>query len=467
MLVDSHAHLESVEFDGLLDEIVGRAQVAGVGEILNIGYSPATIDKTLELVERYESIYCALGVHPHNSKEFTEEYEEELKKKLLGKKVLAVGEIGLDYYRDLSPRKTQRDVFKQQIGLALYFGKPIIVHCRDAFEDVMNILREEGAGEAGGVFHAFSGGLDEAREILGLGFHLGIGGPVTYKNSKLPEVISHLPSGALLIETDCPYLPPAPYRGKRNEPAYVALVAEKLAEILDVTLEDIERTSETNYRRLFHGGAGAPPEIAYTLRGNIYVNVTSSCTNDCLFCPRGRFCNYLYGHNLSLDSDPAPEEMADAVKRLAETGDFKEIVYCGYGEPACRLDAMLETAAELQALGLPQRLNTNGQGNLIHKRNIVPELERTLDRVSVSLNAPDTGTYQRLCRPDFGERAFPAVVDFIEKTAASKMKCAVTALDYEGVDLDACRELTGRIPGAKFQARHYHHMIYGPQGPAP
>lgn len=460
MLVDSHTHLESVEFEGLLDEIVERAHAAGVGELLNIGISPATIDKTIDLAERYDCIYCALGIHPHNSKEFTGEFEEGLKKKLLRKKVLAVGEIGLDYYRDLSPRKTQRDVFRRQIGLALYFGKPIVVHCRDAFDDVMKILREEGAGDVGGVFHAFSGGLDEAREILKLGFHIGIGGPVTYKNSKLPEVVSHLPSGALLIETDCPYLPPVPHRGKRNEPAYVALVAEKLAEALDVTLEDIERASEVNYRRLFHGEAGAAPDIAYSLRGNIYVNVTSSCTNDCLFCPRSRFDNYLYGHNLSLDSDPTPGDMTGAVRRSAGEGDFAEIVYCGYGEPTCRLDSLLETAAELQTLGLPQRLNTNGQGNLIHKRNIVPELEKVLDRVSVSLNAPEADTYERLCRPDFGGRSFGAVVDFIEKAAGSGMKCTVTALDYEGVDLDACRRLTETIPGAEFQIRHYHHAIY-------
>ncbi len=460
MLIDSHAHLESVEFEGLLDEIVERAHTAGVGEILNIGYSPATIEKTIELTEKYDCIFCALGIHPHNAKEFTREFEEGLKKKLLGKKVLAVGEIGLDYYRDLSPRKTQRDVFRRQIGLALYFEKPIVVHCRDAFDDVMKILREEGAGEGGGVFHAFSGGLDEAREVLELGFHLGIGGPVTYKNSKLPEVVSHLPSGAILIETDCPYLPPVPYRGKRNEPAYVALVAEKLAEVLDVTIEDIERASEANYRRLFHGETQAAPDIAYTLRGNIYVNVTSSCTNDCLFCSRSRFDSSLYGYNLSLDSDPTPGEMADAVKKLAGEGDYAEIVYCGYGEPTCRLEFLLEAATELKALGLPQRLNTNGQGNLIHKRNIVPELEIALDRVSVSLNAPDADTYERLCKPDFGGPAFGAVVDFIEKAAASKMKCRVTALDYEGVDLEACRKLVSAMPGTEFQVRRYHYTRY-------
>jgi TatD DNase family protein len=269
MLIDSHAHLESVEFDGIVDLVVERARSAGVGEILNVSYAPASIEKTLQIASRHESVFCSLGVHPHNSKEFTGEFEKDLAEKLLGEKVLAVGEIGLDYYRDLSPRNTQRDVFRRQIGLAHKVGKPIVVHCRDAFDDVMKILREEGAAEIGGVFHAFSSGLDEARQVLELGFYIGIGGPVTYKNSKLPEVVSHLPSGAILIETDCPYLPPVPHRGKRNEPAYVSLVADKLAEVLNVTREDIERATEANYRRLFHGETGAEPEIAYAFRGNI------------------------------------------------------------------------------------------------------------------------------------------------------------------------------------------------------
>lgn len=257
MLVDSHAHLESKEFAADLKEVVDRARAAGVGEILNVGYDVQSIEKTIALTERFEEVHGALGIHPHNSKDYDGALEAELEKQLLRKKVLAVGEIGLDYYRDLSPRETQRDVFRRQIGMALYFKKPIVVHCRDAFDDVVRILSEEGAGEAGGVFHAFSGGEEEARMVLDLGFHIGIGGPITYRNSRLPLVAARLPSGAILIETDCPYLPPVPHRGRRNEPAYVRIVAEKLAETLGVGTEDIERSTLANYRRLFHGDAGS------------------------------------------------------------------------------------------------------------------------------------------------------------------------------------------------------------------
>ena len=455
MLVDSHAHLESREFAADLDEVVERARSAGVGEILNVGYDAESIAKTVALTERFEEVYGAVGIHPHNAKDYGGALEEDIKKQLLRKRILAVGEIGLDYYRDLSPRGTQRDVFRRQIGIALYFGKPIIVHCREAFDDVVKILSEEGAGDAGGVFHAFSGSGEEARIVMDLGFHLGIGGPVTYRNSRLPAVASRLPSGAILLETDCPYLPPVPHRGERNEPAYVRLVAERLAEALEAGVEDIERSTLANYRRIFHGDPGGEAVVAYPLKGNLYVNVTGACTNDCVFCPRNSVGRHIFGHDLGLASDPTAAEMAAAVRRLARDGSYGEIVFCGFGEPTCRLNEVLEAARALADLGLPRRLDTNGQGNLVHRRDIVPELEEVFERISISLNAPDRAGYERFCRPDFGGRAFDAVLDFIRRAAASRMECTVTAVDYDGVDIEACRKLVEPIDGAAFRVRTY------------
>lgn len=462
MLVDSHAHLESGEFAADLDEVMARARNAGVGEILNVGYDAGSIAKTIALTERFGEVHGALGIHPHDAKDYDGALEKDLKKQILRKKILAVGEIGLDYYRDLSPRGKQREVFRRQIGIALYFGKPIVIHCREAFDDVVKILSEEGARDAGGVFHAFSGGEEEARAVLDLGFYIGIGGPVTYRNSRIPAVAARLPSGAILLETDCPYLPPAPHRGERNEPAHVRLVAERLADALGVGIEDIERSTLANYRRLFHGDAGREPEVAYALKGNIYVNVTGNCTNDCVFCQRRRFGRYIYGHNLELVSDPTPREMADRVRALAGGGDYSEIVFCGYGEPTCRLKEMIEAARELGELGLPRRLDTNGQGNLMHGRDIIPELEEVFERISISLNAPDRSGYERLCKPDFGGRAFDAVVEFIRRAAASRMDCDVTAVDYDGVDVEACRRFVGGIEGAAFRVRRY--RFTGPGG---
>jgi TatD DNase family protein len=457
MLVDTHAHLDMEQFDGDRRETISRALEAGVGEILNVGYNGSTLDSTLRLADEYPSVWAALGIHPHNASDWDDALEEKLKQLLLRSKVLAVGEIGLDYYRDLSPRERQREVFRRQIGIALYFGKPIVVHCRDAFEDVIRILREEGASETGGIFHAFSGGGREAEAVLGIGFLIGIGGPLTYRNSKLPEVAARLPSSAFVLETDCPYLPPEPHRGKRNEPALVRIVAGKMAELRGVGIEDIERASETSYRRLLHGEEDYPLSIAYGLKGNVYVNVTSSCTSDCVFCPRLRSDNYLYGYNLNLLTDPTVDEMVAAANTvLADGGKYEEIVFCGYGEPTARIKDLSAAARELRSHRLPMRLNTNGHGNMINRRDIVPELAGLFERISVSLNAPDEATYMNVCRPDAGERAFAAVVDFIERAASSEMECTVSALDYPGIDLEATRKLVESIPGARFRARKYH-----------
>ncbi len=456
MLIDSHAHLNMEPFRDDLDRVLDRARGAGVGEILNVGYDSPSIDETIELTERYGEVYAAVGIHPHEAKHWDEALETRIKQLILRKKVLALGEIGLDYYRDLSPRHMQREVFRRQIGIALYFGKPIVVHCRDAFRDVIDILRKEGANRAGGVFHAFSGGIDEAREVLDLGFLFGVGGPLTYKKSKLPAVAARLPSSSLLVETDCPYLPPVPYRGKRNEPAYVRITAGKLAEIRGVSLADVERAAEANYRALLHGERDFPARIAYRIRNNCYINVTGICTNNCTFCSRLRANNFLYGYNLNLVTDPTVREMIAAAQGLVDAGDCGEIVFCGYGEPTVRLAEVLQVAEALEASGLPLRLNTNGHGNMIHGRNIVPELERHFATISVSLNAPDRYAYGTLCRPDAGAGAFDAVVDFIRKTAASRMRCMVTALDYPEVDLERCGTLVKAIPGASFTVRRHH-----------
>ncbi len=456
MLIDSHAHLDMEQFDGDRREAISRALEAGVGEILNVGCDKSTLDSTLRLADEHGSVWAALGIHPHNASDWDEALEEKLKQLLLRRKVLAVGEIGLDYYRDISPREKQREVFRRQIGIALYFGKPIVVHCRDAFDDVIRILREEGASEVGGIFHAFSGGEREAEAVLGLGFLIGIGGPLTYKKSKLPEVAVRLPSSAFVLETDSPYLPPEPYRGKRNEPAYVRIVAGKMAELRGVSVEDIERASETNYRRLLHGEEDFPLSIAYGLKRCVYINVTSSCTNDCVFCSRLRTDNYLYGYNLNLITDPTVEEMVAAAKAVLADGDYEEIVFCGYGEPTARMKGLAAAARGLKSHGLPMRLNTNGHGNMINRRDIVPELAELFGRISISLNAPDAGTYVMVCRPDAGEKAFAAVVDFIGRAASSEMECTVSALDYPEVDTEATRELVESIPGARFRARKYH-----------
>jgi TatD DNase family protein len=259
MLVDSHAHLDFPQFDADRQEVIARAQEAGVEIIINAGAGLEASQGGVALSETYPQVYAAVGVHPHEAKTLNEGVLAELRALAQQPKVVAVGEIGLDYYRDLSPRPVQRQAFQQQLALARELGKPIIIHDREAHKDVMNMLRRwvrEG-DQPVGVMHCFSGDLAMAREVIEMGFYISIPGPVTFTNDRrLPELVRALPLERLLIETDCPYLTPHPHRGKRNEPAYVRLVAEAIAQIREIPLEKVARITTANARALF--GLEAP-----------------------------------------------------------------------------------------------------------------------------------------------------------------------------------------------------------------
>ncbi|SEN64449.1 TatD family hydrolase [Lihuaxuella thermophila] len=253
MLFDSHAHLNDKQFDGDREEVIRRARDEfGVSAILNVGYNRETILTSLELAEKYDFIYSSVGWHPHDAAKCTDEDLKWIRSLTSHPKVVALGEMGLDYYWDNSPRDKQAEVFRKQIAIAKETGLPIIIHDRDAHEDVVRILKEEHAEEVGGVMHCFGGDLRIMEECLKLNFMIGLGGPVTFKNAKLPkEIAAHVPEDRLLLETDCPYLAPHPYRGKRNETGYVRLVAETIAEIRGTTLEDLAKTTAENAKRLF------------------------------------------------------------------------------------------------------------------------------------------------------------------------------------------------------------------------
>jgi TatD DNase family protein len=228
-MIDSHVHLNHADFGGDLDHVMARAKEAGITKMVNIGFDLGSSRETVSLAKRHADVFGAVGVHPHDAATYDDEVEQEIERLVDNEKVIAVGEIGLDYYRDLSPRETQRDVFRRQLALARRKNMPVIIHCRDAFDDVIHVLSEEGERYRG-IFHAFTGDHDMAGRVLDLGFHIGIGGVVTFKNSGLAGVVAELPPDSFVLETDCPYLTPAPFRGKRNEPAYLVHVLEKIAD---------------------------------------------------------------------------------------------------------------------------------------------------------------------------------------------------------------------------------------------
>jgi TatD DNase family protein len=252
VLFETHAHLNAAEFDEDREEVIARARENGVSTIVNIGFNAETIPTCLKLAESHDFIYAVIGWHPQDAKDMTEEHLEWIEELSRHPKVVGLGEMGLDYYWDTSPRDVQAEVFRKQIRLARKLDMPIVIHNRDAHQDVISILKEEKAAEVGGIMHCFSGSWETAKLALDMNFYISFGGPLTFKNAKQPkEVAAKVPLDRLLIETDCPYLTPHPFRGKRNESGYVRYVCEEMANIHGLSYEEMAQITSDNARRLF------------------------------------------------------------------------------------------------------------------------------------------------------------------------------------------------------------------------
>lgn len=252
-LVDTHCHIDGAEYDRDREEMIARAGRAGVRLLVNMGDSLESSRRSVKLAARYKNVYTGVGVHPEEAFPFTQADDDRLAAWAGGTRVVAVGEIGLDYYweKDQDKRRLQRDIFIRQLALARDLNLPVCIHDREAHGDLLKILQTEGKGNRG-VVHCFSGSLEMARELLKLGWYLGVDGPVTYKNAKKGlEVVREIPLDRLLLETDSPYLTPHPYRGRRNEPGLVRLVAEKTAELREIPLAELAAQTTRNAREIY------------------------------------------------------------------------------------------------------------------------------------------------------------------------------------------------------------------------
>jgi TatD DNase family protein len=252
-LIDSHAHLDFPQFDGDRDAVIARARQAGLVAIINAGTSLESSRAAVALADQNDFVYATVGIHPHDAKSVNRTVLKELRALASYPKVVAIGEIGLDYYRDRSPRPAQRRAFADQLALAAELGLPVMIHSRDAHDDALDMLRDwTSATKEIGVLHSYAAGPERLDEVLEMGFYIGISGPVTFKKAeRLREVAAKVPLNRLLIETDCPYLTPEPHRGKRNEPAYVRYVAQTVAHVRNVTPRKIGLATTDNTRRLF------------------------------------------------------------------------------------------------------------------------------------------------------------------------------------------------------------------------
>lgn len=454
MLIDSHAHLEREEFKDDLEEAIKRASDASVEYIISAGSDLDSSRKAVDLSKRFDQIYPAVGIHPHEAKSVNTDTLDCLKGLVqANNKVVAWGEIGLDYHYDNSPRDIQRSIFRKQIRVARSLRLPIIIHTREAKEDTLTILKEEDAHDVGGVLHCFSGDLEMARRAIDMGFFISFSGVITFPNVRnLTEIAKEIPIERILIETDSPYLAPVPHRGKRNEPSYVKNVAERLAEIKGLSFDDISRITSFNTKTLF--GIGVIEEtgkISYQIRDSLYLNITNRCTDTCRFCVRYS-TDFVKGHNLKLKKEPAT---GDLIKAIGNPSRYKEVVFCGYGEPFIRLDIIKEVSAWVKENGGRVRIDTNGHGNLIHRRNILPELSGLVDEISVSLNAEDAERYHKICQPKFGIDTYNEIKRFILEAKRYIPVVGVTVVDLPDIDLAACRRVAEKELGVSLRIRGY------------
>jgi TatD DNase family protein len=452
MFIDTHCHLTMKEYAADREEVIRRAVDAGVTHLVCVGYDLPSSIASVELAHKHPEVYATVGIHPHDARTATEEALVKIRALSESEKVVAIGETGLDFYRNLSPRQAQEASLRAQIGLANEFDLPLIVHDREAHDEVLKILEEEQASRA--VLHCFPGDLSLAREVTARGYLISFGGPITYEKNgsgRLSRIVEELPLEKVMLETDAPYLTPVPHRGERNEPAYIPLIAERVARAAKLTVADVARVTTHTARAFFGIGEPDPAKIAYEIRSSLYLNLTNRCTNDCTFCAR-QSNPVVKGHNLRLERDPTAGELLAAI---GDPSKYEEVVFCGYGEPIMKLQVLKDVANALKPKGVKLRLDTNGTGSLIHRRNVLPELAGLLDSVSVSLNAQDAKTYLKLCPNVYGEKAFPAILEFIREARKCIPEVTATVVEIPGLDVEACRKLAEKELGVKFRIRKY------------
>ncbi len=465
MFIDSHCHLTAKEFEADRADVIQKALDAGVEAIVCPGTTIEDSRRAVELASKYESVYACVGVHPHEASKADDRMLQELQDLSRLPKVVGIGEIGLDFHYDFSPRDVQEKVFQDQLILARDLNLPVVIHTRESMERTLAIVEHliEGDGSwredqssisryphPRGVFHCYPGDLPTAWRLLSLGFSISFPGIVTFKNSgNAKTVASAIPIEHILLETDSPYLAPVPHRGSRNEPANIPIIAKSIADLQGLSVADVGRATNYAALKLFGIGSVGDPHFTYALRDSLYVNLTIRCNADCIFCDRSGDA-IIKGINLKIEKEPTPDEV------IAEIGDpmrYKEIVFCGYGEPTIRMEEMKTIARWVKDRGGKTRLNTNGHGNIINKRDILPELVGLIDAISVSLNATDPEEYGRIMRLN-GPMFFDAMLDFARESVKRFPKVVLTIVDLPEIEKPRAMTIAREI-GAEFSVRPY------------
>ena len=452
MLVDTHAHLFYPNFENDGDEVIKRAHDNGIDYIIVPATDIKTSHQVLDLCDKYDFIYGAVGVHPHDTKDWDSSLLDEIKELTKHKKIVAIGEIGLDYHYDFSPKETQITAFRSQIELAIELKLPVIVHSRESDEDMLKIIKEYCGTGLKAQLHCFSSPVEYANEYIRMGHFVSFTGNITFKKAdELRDTLSKVSLEHIMLETDSPFMTPVPHRGKRNEPVYVKLIAEKIAEVHNSTLEDIARFTSYNVFRMFGIGSKPGTSFTYKIRNSLYINVTNRCNADCVFCERkGEAVRSGYNLKMSRDMEPPAETY---IKEISDPKEYDEIVFCGYGEPTIRWDTVMQVAAYVKENGGKTRLNTNGHGSYINHHDITPDMRGKIDKVSVSLNTADPEEYARIFQVD--KKLFDEAVKFIQNSKKYADKVTVSIVDYNNIDHDKVKEVAERL-GVEFRVREYY-----------
>ncbi len=452
MLIDTHAHLFYPNFEEDLDDVINNARTAGIEYILVPATDLPTSIKTVELCRKYPAVYGAVGVHPHETKDWDPAMIQQIEELAANDKIVAIGEIGLDYHYDFSPKEKQIEAFKAQLELAVKLGKPVVIHNRESDEDMMSIIRDFCGTGLKAQFHCFNGTLEDALELQDMNHFISFTGNITFKKADaLNEILSKISLDNLLLETDSPFMTPEPFRGKRNEPSYLKYISEHAAEIHKVSDESMRRITSFNAFRMF--GIGSEPHTAFTYKlGNtIYLNITNRCDSDCVFCKR-KTEPYLAGYNLRMSK--AEEPTSDIyIFGIGDPTSYDEVVFCGFGEPTVRWDVVKEVARYVKSKGGKTRLNTNGHGSYINKRNIVPEMNGLIDTVSISLNSSDPRQYAELMRVE--TRLFNEMIQFAKSAKSYVDKVVMSVVSIDQVEIDKARKIVEEKIGVEFRVRHY------------
>jgi len=420
-MIDSHCHLNLDHFDDDREIALARAVNDGVVAFMNIGYDRASLRQTLELLEQYPFMFGAAGVHPHDATSYDASLDQEVRGALQHPRVVAVGEIGLDFYRDVAPRETQIDVFRKMIALSREVDhRPIVIHCRDAFNEVIETLLNEG-GTYRGIFHAFSAGEAEARSIFQLGFHVGIGGVVTYRNARVAETVAALPLDRLIIETDSPYLTPHPWRGKRNEPAFVAHVLRTIARVKNITVAEADRITTENYLNAMGLSPEALPRPVYKLDEALYIQAAAATPSD-------------------LDAI-GPESVTEAI-------------LTGVVDPLENLEHAIALSSRAHELGWRVRVNTPGFANQNAGRDVTKDLAGIVDEIDVTLFGANARLHDELAYPPVGNEGWEQIRDFVRCSVASGIETVCEFIATPGFDPEPCREFARQL-GARYDIRMY------------